>query len=207
MDKDTLKITISDLPLNLVKYSYGTGVNFLVIHDSEDTGVQAALEYIKKNSGSLIDSQYGNTRNFKFLCEDKAHETDPNSIYTRSGIYSGLVKYSAWQQTAANHLEVTARSILKFYAPEKNGYIFTLHNNLDSGFNILSYLPGNGLEQAASEVHVNPDMDPDDLIFVTRKEHFEHLKARNINVVLQSEDAPNDGSLSIYAMYMDIPYI
>ncbi len=46
MTIDTTKFTLSDLKVNLVRYSYGKpNINFLAIHDDEDTGVKAAFEY------------------------------------------------------------------------------------------------------------------------------------------------------------------
>ncbi|MNY25704.1 hypothetical protein D3C86_1595040 [compost metagenome] len=50
-------------------------------------------------------------------------------------------------------------------------------------------------------------MDPDDLILVTEKVLFSKLKKENVNVVLQHQEAEDDGSLSIYAMKNNIPYL
>ena len=50
-------------------------------------------------------------------------------------------------------------------------------------------------------------MDQDDLIFTTELAIFNKLKLANVNVALQSKSAPDDGSLSIYAMHKKIPYI
>jgi hypothetical protein len=45
------------------------------------------------------------------------------------------------------------------------------------------------------------------MILVTEKAIFNLLKQENVNVVLQSPFAADDGSLSIYAMQHKIPYI
>ena len=50
-------------------------------------------------------------------------------------------------------------------------------------------------------------MDNDDLILVTDLKLFNRLKQEKVNVILQSPDAPDDGSLSVYAMGKNIPYI
>jgi hypothetical protein len=205
---DTTKIQINDFALNLVRYSYGKPtISLLAIHDDEDTGIKAAFEYIRFSGGSVIDSQYGGVRNFKFLNEGEEFQTDPNSIYTKKGIPLGIAKFGPVDDDVVNHLERTGKKIVKTYDPEKLGYVFTLHNNGDGGFGIASYLKGYELETAADSVYINFQMDADDLIFTTEPALFNKLKLANVNVALQSKSAPDDGSLSIYAMHKKIPYI
>lgn len=205
---DTTTIAMNDLTVNLVRYTYRTPkIQFLAIHDDEDTGVKAAFEYIRFSGGRIIDCQYGGIRNFKLNNRGERFQTDPNSIYTKKGIPIGIQKYGPVDDDIAKHLERTAKAILKLYNPEKRGYIFTLHNNTDGDFGIASYLKGYELENTADSLHINFSMDPDDLVFVTDPKLFSGLKKENVNVVLQSEKAPDDGSLSIYAMINKIPYI
>ena len=205
---DTTKIQINDFTLNLVRYSYGKPtISLLAIHDDEDTGIKAAFEYIRFSGGSVIDSQYGGVRNFKFGNEGEEFQTDPNSIYTKKGIPLGIAKFGPVDDDVVNHLERTGKKIVKTYDPEKLGYVFTLHNNGDGGFGIASYLKGYDLEIAADSVYINFQMDQDDLIFTTELALFNKLKLANVNVALQSKSAPDDGSLSIYAMHKKIPYM
>ena len=205
---DTTKIQINDFTLNLVRYSYGKPtISLLAIHDDEDTGIKAAFEYIRFSGGSVIDSQYGGVRNFKFVNEGEEFQTDPNSIYTKKGIPLGIAKFGPVDDDVVNHLERTGKKIVKTYDPEKLGYVFTLHNNGDGGFGIASYLKGYDLETAPDSVYINFQMDQDDLIFTTELALFNKLKLANVNVALQSKSAPDDGSLSIYAMHKKIPYM
>jgi hypothetical protein len=208
MTTDTAYIVLGDLDINLVKYSYDEpGIAFLTIHDDEDTGVKAAFQYISKNGGSIIDCQYGGVRNFKFLYEEEPYQLDPNSIYTKKGVKLGLEKYGNSDHTVIQELEKAGTVILNHYNPKKLGYLFTLHNNGDGGFGIQSYLKGYELEAAADSVNINFALDPDDMVLVTELPLFNLLKKENVNVVLQSKDAPDDGSLSVYAMQNKIPYI
>ena len=208
MTTDSTRIILGDLELNLVRYSYNTpSINFLAIHDNEDTGVKAAFDYIAMNGGSILDCQYGGARNFKFTEDDITYQTDPNSIYTDEGIPIGLEKYGASNEAVIAEIKNTGKTIMKTYNHDKLGYIFTLHNNADGGFGIQSYLPENELGSTADSVHVNYEMDEDDMILVTELQLFNLLKKENVNVVLQSQEAVDDGSLSIYAMQNHIPYI
>jgi hypothetical protein len=208
MTTDTIPLFFNDLPLNLVKYNYGKpNINFLAIHDDEDTGVKAAFEYIRFSGGSIIDCQYGSIRNFIIHHNDEEFQTDPNSIYTLPGIVRGLEKYNWAEPEVVKYLDQTAKEILRLYSAGKPPYIFTLHNNGDGGFGISSYLKGYELESFADSLHINFEMDNDDLVLVTDLDMFNRLKKENVNVVLQSKNAPDDGSLSYYAMKKKIPYI
>lgn len=208
MTTDSTKLLLGDMELNLIKYSYNTpGINFLAIHDNEDTGVKAAFDYIAMNGGSIVDCQYGGARNFKFIQDEVTYQTDPNSIYTAEGIPIGLEKYGVSSEAVVAEMKNTGKTILKTYNPKKSPYIFTLHNNADGGFGIQSYLPENELGSTADSVHVNYEMDEDDMILVTELKLFNLLKKADVNVVLQSEEAVDDGSLSIYAMQNKIPYL
>jgi hypothetical protein len=159
------------------------------------------------HGGTIVDCQYGGGRNFKFINDEETFQTDPNSIYTPKGIKIGLKKYGLWDDKVVNMLDSAGKKIINYYNQEKPGYIFTLHNNGDGAFGIRSYLPGYELSSAADSVHINFEMDPDDMILVTEKAIFNLLKQENVNVVLQSPFAADDGSLSIYAMQHKIPYI
>ncbi|WP_165304978.1 hypothetical protein [Pedobacter sp. SYP-B3415] len=209
MKTDSTKLQISDLSLNLVKYSYGgSNVRFLTIHDDEDTGVKAAFDYIQTNGGSIVDCQYGSVRNFRFTFETDQYQVDPNAIYTKEGVKLGLQKYSDIISNRAMKLLMDAgEEILKAYNYKDHDYFITLHNNADGGFGINSYLKGYDLESTADSVHVNFEMDSDDLIYVTDVRLFNYIKKHNINVILQSKNALNDGSMSVFAQKHNIPYI
>jgi hypothetical protein len=208
MKMDTLFIDMHSLPLKVVKYSYGKpNVNFLVIHDNEDTGVKAAFEYIRFSGGSVFDSQYGDLRNYNINYQGRKFQIDPNKIYSSYGVMEGLEFYGAFDEEVSASLNTAAEMILNFYNPASPKYIFTLHNNTDGAFGINSYQKGHELELVADSLHINFNMDPDDLILVTDPKLFSALKKQDVNVVLQSKDAADDGSLSLYAMQKNIPYI
>ncbi|PST84544.1 hypothetical protein C7T94_06625 [Pedobacter yulinensis] len=209
MTIDSSRFQVSDLALNLVKYSYGgSNVRFLTIHDDEDTGVKAAFDYIQINGGSIVDCQYGSVRNFRFTFETDTYQVDPNSIYTKEGVKLGLEKYSEIVSNRAMRLLMDAgEEILRVYNHKDHGYFITLHNNADGGFGISSYLKGYELESTADSVHINFEMDNDDLIYVTDLRLFNYIKKQNVNVILQSKNALNDGSMSVYAQKHHIPYI
>ncbi|MBK7099776.1 MAG: hypothetical protein IPH58_17615 [Sphingobacteriales bacterium] len=90
-----------------------------------------------------------------------------------------------------------------FRSKIQNGYIVALHNNTDSSYSILSYLNA----KDAEDVYINENEDIDDFFFVTARSEFEYFKSLGRNVVLQSEEVKDDGSLSVYCQNNGIPYI
>ncbi|MCZ4242687.1 hypothetical protein [Pedobacter punctiformis] len=208
MSIDTSVIKLYDLEVQLVKYSYKpNGVKFLAVHDDEDTGIKAGFDYIRWYGGEIIDSQYGSIRDYNFTYMDDPYRIDPNAIYTKSGVHSRLKKNLYSTGEVEESLLKAGEQILNFYDPKSTGYILTLHNNGDGGFGISSYLPGYDLSSTADSVYINFQMDGDDLIYVTEPQLFSSFKKANVNVILQSKFAHNDGSLSVYAMQNNIPYV
>ncbi|QPH41579.1 hypothetical protein [Pedobacter endophyticus] len=208
MTTDSSFIKLANLNINLVKYSYKpNGIRFLVVHDNEDTGVKAGFDYIRWSGGELIDSQYGGVRDYVFTHMDDPYRIDPNAIYTEKGVNTRLKKIPYSSNEVEKLITDAGKQIVDFYNPKEMGYILTLHNNADGGFGISSYLPGYDLSSTADSVYINFEMDGDDLIYVTEPRLFSSLKKANVNVILQSKFAENDGSLSVYAMQQNIPYI
>lgn len=208
---DTCSIfQLGDKKVKVIQYSRGVPhIKFLVIHDNEDTGVKAALQFIRANGGSLIDLQYGQVRNLAFSDTVNIFQFDTNTMFTGAGAYKGLGKYSyrLLPPNAAERVLKLGEQVLTCYNADSLGYIITLHNNTDGAFSIHSYREKSYLVNTANQLHINEFMDPDDLAFVTDPWFFNYLKQRNINVVLQSKEATDDGSLSVYAMMKKIPYV
>ncbi len=208
MKMDTSKMKIGSLNINLVKYAYKpNGVRFLVVHDDEDTGVKAAFEYIRWSGGEIIDSQYGNVRNYNFIYMDDPYHIDPNAIYTEVGVKTRLKMDPLSSGEVAEKIVAAGKQILLFYDVAKTGYILTLHNNTDGAFGINSYATDGELASTTDSLYISPRWDPDDMLLVTEVTLFNYLKKADVNVILQSTFAQNDGSLSIYAMQNNIPYI
>ncbi|WP_354356005.1 hypothetical protein [Pedobacter sp. UYP30] len=199
---------IGNLNINLVKYSFKpNGVRFLVVHDNEDTGVKAAFEYIRWSGGELIDSQYGSIRNYNFMYMDDAYHIDPNAIYTDIGVKTRLKMDPNSSVEVADKIIAAGKQILSFYDAARTGYILTLHNNSDGAFGIKSYATEGELASTTDSLYISPHWDPDDMLLVTKVALFNYLKKADVNVVLQSKFAENDGSLSIYGTLNNIPYI
>src|SRR3546814_3307049 len=66
-------------------------------HDDENTGAEAAMEFIRENGGSLVELQYGNERNIKFNLKSSLDKCifDPNGMFTDTGAYRTLDKHAS----------------------------------------------------------------------------------------------------------------
>jgi len=195
--------------VEVVKSAYEEpGLSFLVLHDDENTGVEAAHDFCKAGGGSIVELQYGEERNITFGYRKTKFSFDPNQMFNNAGTYKTLRKYSVNRPVAEtiSLVRALAFEVLNTYNPDSLGYFITLHNNTEGRFSIASYQHDPLLKGVADSVYINQEMDEDDLILVTEPVFFSYLKARSINTVLQSENA-KDGSLSVYAQTNRIPYV
>jgi hypothetical protein len=208
--QDSLVVMLNDRPVQLVTHQYGEQhIRFLALHDSENTGLQAAFKFIGIYGGSVVELRNRHFRNINFLDSLKEFSFDPNRMFTYEGTYLGLARYSQPQihEGLTEKVRRVGDELLKYIKADSPGVIISLHNNYNEGFGIYSYKEGNYLEKTAEDLFINPDMDPDDLVYVTDRRFFDYLKQKKINVILQSQQAPDDGSLSIFAMQSQKPYV
>jgi hypothetical protein len=207
---DTSVFMLNDKSVQVIRHQYGDPhIRFLVLHDTENTGLSAAFQFLGVLGGSIVELKYGNVRNIDFTDSLEQFSFDPNNMFTDEGAYLGLAKYSVSQirTDMSDKVRKLGAEVLKFGGVDTMGVIVTLHNNYNGGFSIHSYTQGNYLEGSAEDVYINSKMDPDDLVFVTDRRFFNYLMQLGINVVLQANQAPDDGSLSIYAMQNSVPYV
>lgn len=211
MRTDTIVCAVGSNAVHIVTSTYGLPhIRFLSIHDNEDTGVRAAYRFMQINGGSITELQYGGVRNIGFSDSvGNYYQIDPNSMFTDTGARGNLDRYGDGLVTpeAVAMIRKLGDSTLAIYNPDSLGYIVTLHNNTDKAFSIKSYLPGDYLQNTAGRVHVSNEMDADDLVLVTEPWFFDYLQQQNVNAIYQSPDAPNDGSLSVFAQMSRVPYV
>lgn len=201
---------LSGKTITIKKSIYGDkGLNFLILHDNENTGVMAAMEFCQLNSGIITELEYGNERFISFYKKSVRYAFNPNAIFSIAGSRASLKKYSRGKVSGheVNLALNLGKAVLSFYQKYNPDYIITLHNNSDLNFDISAYLEGHDLYGTADSVFINPEMDPDDFVLVTHPAYFSYLKANYINSVYQSPNGPLDGSLSVYAQVSNIPYV
>jgi len=194
----------------LTKSDYGPGImRFISLHDDENTGVESAKKFCADYGGSITELNYGGGRNIALVIGTHQYAFDPNAMFSDQGLAISLRRYSKIMPKAsvASQIRDLGRILINEYETSTVMPLITLHNNTQGNFDITSYLNTGYLTGTADSVYISKKMDADDLIFVTEKRFYDHLKAKDINVVLQSYNAKEDGSLSVYAQKHQIPYI
>lgn len=179
---------------------------FLNVHEDEETSIRTLFEYEKQDAINFFYLKHQGTRRIKFSRSGKDYDFDPNRIFTRKGRRKTLKDGANNSFWANREVKKLAEEIISRLP---NGHtVVAMHNNTDTNYSIKSYLPGGDEAQNTAEIHVNPDLDPDDFIYTTDLIFFNALKIRDVNVILQDNQGyVNDGSLSVYCGQNAIPYI
>lgn len=89
-------------------------------------------------------------------------------------------------------------AILQAYNFDAQSYVIVIHNNGGSNFSANSYAAGGEYAGDASQVYVSDQATVRNFFLVTQMPTFKALVDQSQNVVLQSGNATNDGSLSYY---------
>lgn len=207
---DTVSLLQGALPLSFIysnKVDSVSNIYVINVHENENTSVMAL-----QNSGNIMQCkllylhQYGK-RNIAYSQHgiDTFH-FDPNRIFTTQGIRNTLETNSHYDNSAALYAQQIADTVLQWLQPAL--FIIALHNNSDQNYSILSYRRKGIYATDAARHYINPEMDTDDFVFTTDEQLYKWLKKRNINAVLQNNvGVTDDGSLSVYFKYGQIPYV
>lgn len=190
---------------------------WLAIHENEFEAVRNVDWAFKKYGGKSfkITNLYQKKERVLFgFLGLKKYLYDPNRIFTQEGKMKNLHYYNLflipkkkhWLKPALNQLEEVKKRFLKALNLSSSTTLIALHNNLNRGrFSLYTY---SRKRRLGFLVYKNPRMHPKNFILVTQKKHFDALKKRKINVVLQPQPTAKttDGSLGDYCKIHKIPY-
>jgi len=179
-----------------------TELAFVNLHDDENTSMEAGLQLFDK--GKIIELRHTGKRLLSFSVQKRLYQVDPNRIFTNRGIYLSMKQHSHFDSIGFRVVVQFRDSILKQITP--SFIIVALHNN-KNGYSIRSYQKGGIYSKDAELVATNSNISPRNFFLVTQFSHFLILRSLKQNVVLQSKDAKDDGSLSIWAQRSKIAYI
>ncbi len=179
--------------------------NMVALHDNENTAVKAYESLSGDVNFSLYELHQNGERLLEYKMNNKKYFFDPNRIFSTIGIEKTLIKYNKNYPKELNEkISVFADSLLATIINKPAcKYIIAIHNNSNNNFSVLTYQ--NSID--AKEVFISKTEDIDNFFLVTDHNDFNRIKSLNQNVVLQSENAIDDGSLSIYCQKHNIPYI
>lgn len=202
-------VSLGENEFTIEHYTSGDpGLQLINIHEDEQTSIEASLEYLRDNSGSLTYLKHDQTRRIEFELDGEMYSIDPNRIYTDQGIENTLEDGDNYSEAAHEEVAVLAETILQFYEFDRQDVVIAMHNNQINGFSIESYAKGGNLAHNAERVHIEEDQDINDFFYLTDERFYEFLTDRGFNAMLQDEDeVTDDGSLSVYSGMQGKPYI
>ena len=172
----------------------GPGKVFLHVHQNETTALAAAKKIIEEQHGQVITLKHRGHRNIQFKLNHQKYEFDPNRIFTDKGIKKTLSNFGPYNQSAHAEVKKLAYQIKKLL-PE-SGKIIAVHNNRH--YSLKDYLPGHHLEKDAKSYHYVDKSHYRNFFLVTQEYDYTRLKSLQFNSILQSSNATDDGSLSVY---------
>lgn len=177
------------------------------MHDDENTSVEAAKWVADKIGGTVIELKHSGNRLINFQLKNKSYKIDPNRIFTSVGINKTLKNYGGTSPEAEAEVDKFAKKLIADFLKQTDT-IIALHNNTNNEYSAKSYEKGGDFEKDAAQVFINPANDIDDFFFVTEEKHFNKIKEKGFNVILQdNKNVTDDGSLSVYCGNEKITYI
>ena len=184
--------------VTLVRHGVKTSEPYVVVslHDNEFTASEAARKFVARHGGLYLQLENDNQKNIAFSLFNKKMVIDPNNIFTPKGRWQDLSAGQKKEHIIGQQITGLANFIIEELPIDKT--IISVHNNVEGEYAIARYAKGKDLHRNVKQIYTNPEMDPDDFIVTTDKDIFDSLKDRKINVVLQSYQSRDDGSLSIF---------
>lgn len=211
LQQDTHVVRLGDDEVSLVVHtSPEPGHRYVVLHDDENTAIEAALEIVRERGGRLIELQHSGERNVRFRRDGMEYRFDPNRMFTARGVASTLDRWSNAPIDASVVAEVQALAdtVLSYLTEDYEGLLVAVHNNTADAYSVLSYQPGGDLAAEARFVHVASGEDVDDFFFATDDSVYNRVIVAGFHAVLQRVPAAtDDGSLSVYAAEVGLPYV
>ena len=174
------------------------GLRYLNLHENEQTAVQAAAALLRQRPGMLIELCSRGRRVVSFRDGLRPLAFDPNRIFTDAGIEQTLRRHASLTPAARQALRALRDRVLALLDGPPEQPVVALHNNRGGRYSILQYRPGGDHAADARALAIHPDQAPPDFFVVTREHLFERLRDQGFNVVLQSDQPTDDGSLSVW---------
>ncbi|MEM6783965.1 MAG: hypothetical protein AAF624_09560 [Bacteroidota bacterium] len=203
---DVVRVVVTEQP--------GCDVDVLVLHDSENTGVEAAQAVIAERGGRLVDLQHTGARNLTFALRTArrggearvdSFQVDPNRVFTGAGAGASLAGLARDTPEARRAVRRFAEHLLAIYGEPT--VVVTAHNNTEGRYAATSYATDGPYAEDGAALHIAPGADADDFFFVTDRTLFDTLAGAGFNAVLQADAATDDGSLSVWAAQQGVPYV
>ena len=206
---DTLKAGNTMIFFNNSCTAEQKGVQFIHVHENEQTAIDAARKMLAKyGRGCFVSWKSLADRYVSFTLDGDNYKFDPNRVYTPKGRKESLTSNGEYSAKADSIVAIIANVFLEKYINNQN-LVIALHNNTDGGGLTINSFKKNGpYSNDAKAVYVNKKRDEDDFFLTTDEAIYDFIKSKGYNILLQDNNkVTDDGSLSVYAANKGITYL
>lgn len=201
----THRVGETEVSFRVRNFKNAKGKVYIILHDDENTAVEAADSIVSRFGGTMIELRAKGTRMISFKLKGQTYTFDPNRIFTPVGVKATLLKNGRTSPEAEKATGELGSLIAGMVA--RFDTVIAVHNN-KRGYSLKDYLAGGAYEKDVAEVNWVKGSSPNDFYFVVERDDFDALKAKGINVVIQSASSvTDDGSLSVYCQQKGIRYL
>ena len=173
----------------------GESITFVNLHDNENTAAEAAMNYLLRHGGRLVELRHGRGREVVIRRRGQLDRFDPNRMFTLAGLRRTLDYYHSLSDDNLAVAGAFVGEITELIGPLTGIPIVAVHNNFDGSLAIHDFQPGQLYGAAAREVVMNAREDPDNFFFTNSPELFAGLSSRGFNAALMRPEPPDIGSL------------
>ncbi|UCD37186.1 MAG: hypothetical protein JSW54_10160 [Fidelibacterota bacterium] len=173
----------------------GMNLNFVSLHDNENTSAEAAKAYIRAHGGRLVELVHGRGRTVVIRRNGVLHHFDPNRMFTTEGLRHSLKYFHNLSEENLGLASRFASQVGDIIGLEAGKSIISVHNNTPGKLTIHDFKPGEWYGEDTRDVFINPAEDPDDFFFTNSPALFRALKSLRYNAALMIQNPPDRGSL------------
>lgn len=175
-------------------------------HENEHGSAVVTRHAVREFGGRLIEIRSQGDRFITFRLRGKTYSFDPNRMFTDAGLESSLAHFAPMGEAVFECARHLRQAVIKQLGDGKRP-IVAVHNNGEDRINALSYRKGGPLQAQAAKVALNPKERPHNFFLVLDEQLFSRLHHAGFNTVLQSPNAPDDGSLCVFCQQNHWPYV
>jgi hypothetical protein len=205
---NSLSVPLGSRKVRLGVRRFGQGgLRYLSLHENEHTAVVAAAAVLGRRAGTLIELQCSGQRLVGFREGARLVAFDPNRIFSDAGAERSLRRHGTYTTGGMVAARALREAVLSLLVGRPDDPVVALHNNAGSTYTVDAYRPGGLYAGDVKSLAIQPDRPRDAFFLVTRQSLFDALRHGGFNVVLQSDDPVDDGSLSVWFQQQRRAYI
>jgi hypothetical protein len=187
---------LGDQLLTIAKLSGQQEHSFILVnlHHNEATAIAASQNYVQQYGGQMVVLENGQKHNVDFEFLNKKYSIDPIKIFTTVG-RNKILRRGPYKTVLSSEVQKFAGYILESLPYDK--HVVAVHNVAD-GERTIHTAGKYATIRRTKELYFSSKRDEHDYFITTDETVFNELKAKEFNVILQSDYLKkDDGSLSI----------